>query len=127
VLSFTGKSLPIHCVVEVSERREMTNSTTTTTSTADGKGETTSGKKIRKCHHHYYHHHLLIEILRNIRFPYLCPGLIDSPPLVEVDDFVIISAGTPFQEVVSTVLGLLGYPKETIQQAEGNNNIILAL
>jgi len=38
---------------------------------------------------------------------------------VEVDDFVIIPAGTLFQDVVSTVLNLLGYPKDTIQQAEG--------
>lgn len=43
----------------------------------------------------------------------------DGGKVVEVDDFVIIPAGTPFQEVVTTVLTLLGYPKDTIQQAVG--------
>lgn len=39
---------------------------------------------------------------------------------MEVDDFVIIPVGTPFQDVVITVLTLLGYPKDVIQQAEGS-------
>lgn len=39
--------------------------------------------------------------------------------VVEVDDFVIIPAITPFQDVVTTVLNLMGYPKDVIQQAEG--------
>ncbi len=38
---------------------------------------------------------------------------------MEVDDFVIIPAGTPFQDVIKTVLTILGYPKDVIQQAEG--------
>jgi len=46
--------------------------------------------------------------------------------VVEVDDFVIIPAGTPFQEVVSTVLTLLGYPKDTIQQAEGERDLVIS-
>lgn len=47
-----------------------------------------------------------------------------SGKVVEVDDFVIIPSGTPFQEVVSTVLTLLGYPKETIQQAVGKPRVV---
>ena len=39
--------------------------------------------------------------------------------VIEVDDFVIIPAGTPFQDVVPKVLTLLGYPKDIIRQAEG--------
>jgi hypothetical protein len=38
---------------------------------------------------------------------------------VEVDDFVIIPVGTPFHDLVTTVLSLHGYPKDIIRQAEG--------
>lgn len=38
---------------------------------------------------------------------------------MEIDDFVIIPAVTPFPEIVTAVLTLLSYPKDIIQQAEG--------
>ncbi|XP_035705703.1 uncharacterized protein LOC110847017 isoform X3 [Folsomia candida] len=114
-----GKSLPIHCVIEVIDKEAEnclgrgsgpSSSGGDNNNGARGGDKTASGKS-ETCG-------------SGIGNPANSGGAgslhAGGVKIVEVDDFVIIPVGTPFQDVVITVLTLLGYPKDVIQQAEGS-------
>ena len=113
-----GKSMPIHCVVEVcSEGNSGVNNNNTITTGTNSNGNRRDSIA--------YDSGLVSTTTQhsnngNTDTNSNPDGGSSSKVVVEVDDFVIIPAGTPFQDVVTTVLTLLGYPKDIIRQAEGN-------
>jgi SATB (special AT-rich sequence-binding)-like protein len=160
--SLAGKSLPIHCVIEVNDNGSQSNNITSSrvsdrpsgcknetsgsgscgggvsgnnvsSSSGGNGGEWKSQTLINECKKMFYQNKMSCNIVyqfmkSNWKFeqisdlPYMfliSASLTGGVKIIEVDDFVIVPVGTPFQDVVTTVLTLLGYPKDTIQQAEG--------
>ncbi|CAG7826127.1 unnamed protein product [Allacma fusca] len=93
-----GKSMPIHCIIEVSN-----------SSGGVGSGSRKDSISLESA----------LSTASNNNLDIINQDCSSTGKVVEVDDFVIIPAGTPFQDVVTTVLTLLGYPKDIIRQAEG--------
>ena len=113
--------MPIHCIIEVSrDLNEVVGNSHKTHNSSEDPTHTKSGNRGNG------------NGPDSISSSKDCPGESTASQvpvsgnggkgIVEVDDFVIIPVGTPFHDLVTTVLTLHGYPKDIIRQAEGNDN-----